>query len=49
MSSDQKAEEKNKNMFTNKHIMIFENNIGFLLVLVIAPNVINNLLHQMFF
>jgi len=24
---DQKAEENNKNVFTNKHIMIFENNI----------------------
>jgi len=24
---DQKAEEYNKNIFTNKHMMIFENNI----------------------
>ena len=44
-----KAEEKNKNMFTNRHIMISENNIGFLLVLFFAPNIINNLLHAMFF
>jgi len=49
MSYDQKAEEKNKNMFPNKHIMISENNIGFLLVLFFAPNIINNLLHAMFF
>jgi len=25
--SDKKAEENNKKMFTNKHLMIFENNI----------------------
>jgi len=27
MSYDKKAEENNKNIFTNKHTMIFENNI----------------------
>jgi len=33
-SYDKKAEEDNKNMFTNKHIMICENNIhGYLFLI----------------
>jgi len=35
-------------MFTNKH-MIFETNTGVELVFFFAPNITNNLLHQMCF
>jgi len=35
-SYDKKAEEDNKNIFTNKHAMIFENNLQLFLFLIIT-------------
>ena len=45
----QKGEENNKDMFTCKDIMIFENNIGVQQVFFLAPKIMNNLFHQMVF